>query len=195
MPLLKAPKKALPILTPAQMGHLLSFKPRGANERRIHTIALCILDFGARIDELLNVRKCDIDFDNFLVTIQKGKGQKQRVLPMSVEMRKRLFRYVSGDSHKGSEYVFTTKVGAVLTQRNALRDLKAVGRQIGQPHLRFHLLRHTFATNYLQSGGNVVLLRRMLGHTNINTTMLYEHLRTDDLKQVHNQHSVVASHR
>jgi integrase/recombinase XerD len=95
-------------------------------------------------------------------------------------------------SHQRSDFVFSTSHGTRQTYRNAVRTLKAVGGKIGAPTIRFHLLRHTFATAYIRSGGNVALLRKILGHSSISTTMIYEHLQTEDLKSVHHQHSLLA---
>jgi site-specific recombinase XerD len=58
--------------------------------------------------------------------------------------------------------------------------------------IRFHLLRRQFATFYLRSGGSIALLsRRILGHQSLETTLVYEHLGTEDLKGVHHQHPVL----
>ena len=191
-PHLRTEKKVVVVLTSDDVKRIAAYAPKGLNERRAQTLSLFILDTGLRINEVLQLRRADLDFDNLLVTVLKGKGQKQRIVPFSIPMRKRLFRYLTTRPSPASERVFTTRTGTSVTQRNALRDLKAMGEKLGLD-LRFHLLRHTFATNYLRSGGSVVLLRKVLGHSSINTTMLYEHMRTDDLQQVHHRHSLVAN--
>jgi integrase/recombinase XerD len=60
--------------------------------------------------------------------------------------------------------------------------LKRLGKKIAAPHIRFHLLRHTFATEYIRTGGSIAMLPKILGHSSISTTMIYEHLQTDDLR-------------
>jgi integrase/recombinase XerD len=190
---LKTEKKVLAVLTPEQVQQLVAYRPRGKNEIRAHTLALLILDTGMRADEALNVRKQDVDLDNLLVTVIKGKGQKQRIVPFSFQLRRVLFKHSATQTVPHSELVFCTSSGKALTQRNALRDLKGIGQRIGAPHIRFHLLRHTFATEYIRTGGSVAMLRKILGHSSIATTMIYEHLQTEDLKNVHHQHSILAS--
>lgn len=155
---LKQEKKVIKVLTAEQSDRLISYRPSGRNERRVHTIALLIIDTGMRVNEVLSLKRTDIDFDNFLVTVMRGKGQKQRIIPFSVEMRRRLYRFVLNDTHEHSEYIFTTTTGTVVSQRNALRDLKAIAKRAELPNIGFHALRHLYATNYIRSGGNVMML-------------------------------------
>jgi integrase/recombinase XerD len=192
IPKLKAPKKVLEVLRKDQVNRLIGYSPTKRIERRIHAMTLLILDTGMRIDEVLNLRKQDVDFDNLLIKVQKGKGDKQRIVPCSLALRRSLYRYVKAYSHAQSEFVFSTTHGTRQTYRNAVRSLKLIGMKIGAPHIRFHLLRHTFATEYIRTGGSVAMLRKILGHSSINTTMIYEHLQTDDMKNVHHQHSILA---
>ena len=78
-----------------------------------------------------------------------------------------------------------------LGQRNALRAHYALLRRLEIPKSGFHRLRHTFATSYLQNGGDVVRLSRVLGHSQITTTMRYLHLVTTDLQKPHQQLSIL----
>jgi integrase/recombinase XerD len=94
-------------------------------------------------------------------------------------------------NYAASEYVFVTKSGRPYSYRNLMRGLHRLAEKAGIPVLRFHQLRHSMATQYLRGGGNVVLLRRILGHSNIATTMRYEHLCTEDLAAAHVEHSLL----
>ncbi len=72
-----------------------------------------------------------------------------------------------------------------MTQRNADRDLKYIGEKV-RIALRWHLLRHTFGTLFIRSGGNVADLQRIMGHRSITTTMLYVHSQVSDFVMAHN---------
>jgi integrase/recombinase XerD len=194
VPKLETPKKVLELLSDEQIKRLISYRPKKRMQRRIHTMILLILDNGMRVDEVLNLRKQDVDLDNLLIKVHKGKGDNQRIVPCSLSLRRTLFRYIAEYSHPRSDFVFSTALGTRQTYRNSARALKAIGTATGAPAIRFHLLRHTFATAYIRSGGNVVLLRKILGHSSISTTMIYEHLQTDDLTAVHQHHSLLARH-
>lgn len=162
---LKTTVKVLSVLTPEQVSQLLAFSPKKTIHRRLMAIIAVILDTGMRIDEVLNLRKPNIDLDNFLIKVEKGKGDKQRIVPFSLSLRRVLYRHLKTESHPHSEWLFSTRTGTRQTYRNATRHLKLIGDKVGVPNLRFHLLRHTFATSYLRAGGSIALLRKILGHS------------------------------
>jgi integrase/recombinase XerD len=81
--------------------------------------------------------------------------------------------------------MFPAHSGGAWDQRNALRSFYDLQKKLRLPSVGFHRLRHTFATEYLRRGGDVVRLSRTLGHTQITTTMRYLHLLTDDLSAEH----------
>ena len=88
--------------------------------------------------------------------------------------------------------MFPDHEGGPWDQRNALRSFYALQNRVGLKRVGFHRLRHTFATEYLRRGGDVVRLSRTLGHTQITTTMRYLHLLTEDLSADHAKISIVA---
>jgi integrase/recombinase XerD len=71
---------------------LVTYRPTTFAHRRVHALALTILDTGCRIEEPLTATVRAFDFDNLLLTIY-GKGRKERRVPMSVELRRQLFRF------------------------------------------------------------------------------------------------------
>jgi len=78
------------------------------------------LDTGCRIDEMLTLERGSVDFDNMLVTVI-GKGDKERIIPISIEGRKQLFKFLK--SHDFS-YVFPTRHGDKITYKTCLDQLK-----------------------------------------------------------------------
>ena len=75
--------------------------------------------------------------------------------------------------------------------RKARRSYYCLLKSLGLPQSGFHLLRHTFATEYLRRGGDVVRLSIILGHSEISTTMKYLHLLTEDLQRPHQSLSIL----
>jgi integrase/recombinase XerD len=71
---------------------VLAYRPKTFDHWRIHALILVILDTGCRITELLTAAIKDFDFDNLLLTVY-GKGRKERRVPMSIDLRKILFRW------------------------------------------------------------------------------------------------------
>jgi integrase len=70
----------------------MTYKPQSLRQARTQLAVLLILDTGLRISEALHLREADIDFDNLVLKVF-GKGQKERLVPFSPELRRRIFRY------------------------------------------------------------------------------------------------------
>jgi integrase/recombinase XerD len=186
---LKEPHLVLPVFSVEDIKKIVAWKPKSFYERRLYTLMLMLADTGCRIDEVLTLKWSDVDFDNLLLTVT-GKGDKQRTIPYSFELRKHLFRF----KHE-HQLVFPTKRGRKLGRRDVLRDVKRTCRKLGvEPPVRtLHAMRHTMASNFIKRGGNVALLQRVLGHSSITTTMRYVHLQTEDLQAVHQRVSLLAA--
>lgn len=142
---------------------------------------------GMRRDECLNLKWANIDYDAAVVHI-KGKGDKWRQIPLTREM----ISILAGEKHN-PVYVFTyVQQRASHGRRRGTRHrlTKTVLRMIfhnaleqsGVTNLRWHDLRHTFATRYLRSCGNPALVQKWLGHDDIATTMKYAHSDVEDLR-------------
>jgi integrase/recombinase XerD len=188
---LKCEQKVIPVFPTEAVERIVRYHPEGEVEARTHALCCFILDNGARIDEATSLRVEDINFGDMLITINKGKGRKQRVVPMTQEFRKILYKYVQ---NLASGYVFHTTQHSKLDYNNALRDLKGLFRRLKLvvPQSSWHVFRHTFATSYIRNGGDVTRLQRILGHSELLTTMRYIHLQTEDLQVVHDQYSALA---
>lgn len=98
----------------------LNWKPKTWVEKRLYALICTLIDTGARIDiELLPLKRQNIDFENLLIKL-KGKGNKERFVPMSLELRKVLYRWLQ--THK-FEVVFPTRDGTKIRYRNMYREL------------------------------------------------------------------------
>jgi len=189
---LKEPRLVLPTFKEAEVKRLIAWKPRKP-ERRLKLLVLFLLDTGARITEALSLRLADIDLDNLLVTLD-GKGRKQRVVPISFELRKAIFRAATERELKPGNLLFGTRTGTIWSRRNALRNLKDICKQLGftPPPRTLHATRHTFAVNYLRRGGSVFHLQKVLGHSTLEMTRRYANLVTSDLQAVHERLSLLS---
>ena len=190
IPPLKTEKKILATFSRSQVDSFLRFRPKTFSGFRLHALVALLLDTGLRIEEGLSLQRDQIDLENSLVKV-KGKGEKHRIVPMSFELRKVLYRWLS--RHESSR-IFPTVQGRRLTQRNLLRDLKLLGKKLGMNGVRvsFHTFRHTFAVNYLRAGGNLFHLSKILRHSSVTTTERYlQSLGVEDLRAVHDRLSLV----
>jgi integrase/recombinase XerD len=174
---------------PEHLKLLLSYKPAGYGDTRLHTLVLTLLDTGLRIDEALSIRLTDVDWDNLLFRVT-GKGNKDRLIPFSFELRRVLWRW---KEHVRFDLLFGSRNGTKLQRRNVLRDFKALCRDLGFEAVprSIHALRHTFATNYLRNGGSVFHLQRALGHSTLDMSRRYANLLTEDLQETQQRVSML----
>jgi integrase/recombinase XerD len=189
---LKEPRLILPTFTDAQIKRLVTWKARGKFARRLHLLTLFLLDTGCRISEALGVRVRDLDFDNLLVTLD-GKGCKQRIVPISFELRKALTRHCAESKATPDHLLFATRTQDKLSRDNIRRDVKLLCQKLGfdAPARTLHAFRHTFAVNYLRRGGSVFHLQKVLGHSTLEMTRRYANLVTADLQAVHERVSLL----
>ena len=134
-----------------------------------------LLDSGLRINELVTLRRARLHLKERYLIVD-GKGNKQRAVPFGNMTRDLLSVYV-GMLPPNSTYVFLkndeeTRI-EYTTVKDLFRDLKVLS---GVTRIYPHLLRHTFATRYLENGGNIYALQSILGHTSLEMVKRYLHL-------------------
>jgi integrase/recombinase XerD len=169
--LLPDPPKPLTGISDAEIRRIVLFHPRGRLQVRTWTLILLLLDTGLRIDEALGLVRGSVDLHNCVIRV-RGKGNRERLVPMSLECRKRLYLLLKGAT---TDPVFVTSSGLALTARNAYRDIKIVcaAAGVGGRHIHPHAFRHCFAVTYIRRGGDIYRLSRLLGHASITTTQRY----------------------
>jgi len=183
--LLPNPPKPYATLTDSDIRRLVTHMPKRCAQLRAWTLAVLLLDTGLRIAEALTLERDEVDLDALALRVV-GKGQKIRLVPISTEGRRVLFRWLS---RWDGRYVFGTARGRQWSQRNAYRDVTSVCRSLGitAAHVNPHAFRHCFAVTYVRNGGDIYRLSRILGHTSIATTQLY--LRSMGLEHLQEGHA------
>jgi integrase len=137
----------------------------------IRAMVTIALHTGMRRGEILNLEEQDIDFGSGSITIRDSKNGQPRHVPMDSTVRDLLSGYIPT---AGSKHVFPTASGVRRsTVQKAFRNARI---RAGMLHLHFHDLRHTFASHWVMSGGDLYVLRDILGHKSIQMTQRYAHL-------------------
>ena len=190
---IKFEKRVMKTFTEKQIVAVINYKPKDWYEKRIHTLLLTLADTGIRINEALTLERSNLDLDNLLIKVT-GKGNKQRIVPFSIELRKYLFKY-SG-SHKHS-LIFCNRNGGKLLYDNCRRDFSKLIEKLGIDGFdgAFHAFRRFFATNYIRQSGNTFMLQRLLGHTSQKMTSEYVKLVTEDLSREQSRTSILNKSR
>lgn len=138
-----------------------------------------MLEAGLRFNEVRSLRCQDVNFANRYIHVVYSKGNKERTIPMASSLKKSLYSYIHVfRSITKSDNIFLDQNGEPISE-NAMKSLFArLKKRSGIDRLHPHLLRHTFATSYIMSGGSVEMLRILLGHESIETTQKYMHVAT-----------------
>ena len=170
-------------LTARELGRLV----RAVNNHRwgpewmyLRNVALVALmaRAGLRIGEVLALDLDDVKLNDTSgwLTVRQGKGMKERHVPLSSRARKSLTDYLEVRPQTNTPGVFLTKTLNRLSARPVQRMVKSASQRAGiEQGVTCHQLRHTFATRFLEKGGDLATLRDILGHTNISTTSRYVH--------------------
>lgn len=162
------------------------------NKERDTAIVSLILGSGLRLSELVNIDLDDIDFSKYCVRVIR-KGNKEQFVYFSQVAMADLQSYLAiRDSkyqiEKNNKALFiSAAIGPKgktrrLTARSVEKLIEKYATAFGKPALSVHKLRHSFATRYHAEINDVPKLRRQLGHSSIQTTMIYTHIKNDDLK-------------
>jgi integrase/recombinase XerD len=133
---------------------------------------------GMRVSEVCNLRIEDIDSKRMLINIRQAKGRKDRVVPLSENILFLLRNYFK--AYKPKEYLFNGQKGLKYSHGSCNQIVK---KYLGERY-HFHLLRHSNATTLLESGVDLRLIQKCLGHQNIKTTEIYTHVSTALLKNI-----------
>lgn len=193
----KAPIDNLEALTPQEIKALLAvLNDDWFTQYRDKIIILILLDTMARISELLDVKRENIDTNGGSIYLEGStvKTRQGRTLPLSYKTAKLLADYLQETADFNTEYVFTTYDGKRLqgdTFRKRLTEYGKLADIKGTVHP--HKLRHTGALLYLLNGGEPFSLQKILGHKDMTMTRRYVQMTNANVKSQHEQFSPLNS--
>lgn len=191
----KAKKMVIDVLTDDEVYRLLdSFNLRYLIHLRDYCICSLMLDSGLRLNEVvtLSIERLHISEGYCIVD---GKGNKQRVVPLGLHTRKMLMRYLARRPACAlSARLFLMSSLEPITNNTLQLVFKRLKERSSIPRLHAHLLRHTFATRYLENGGDIYALQQILGHTSLEMVKRYVHTTTRKLVPIYTAHSPMDSY-
>jgi len=152
--------------------------------RKLRDIAIFELmaNTGLRVGELVDLRVEDLELGprSGTLVVRKGKGEKYRVVPLNLKVRKIISEYLSENPQ--NTYLFNSQKGGPLTTYAVWNLVKKYARLAGL-EMSPHTLRHTFATLLLRSGEDIVKVATLLGHERLDTTARYTRPSLEDMTQ------------
>ena len=193
-------RKKLPVvLEPEEVGKLLSIpNKRYITGIRNKAILPLIANMGLRVSEVVNLKPGDLNLTKRKLRIVNGKGGVDRDLIIPVYTAEILKEWKKAKP-KNSRYFFTTikdknqgnrfdsSKGSQLSVRYIQFMVKRYGERAGiNKDITPHTLRHTFATDFIRQGQNVMKLKKILGHSDISTTQIYVTLANKDIEEAMN---------
>lgn len=150
-----------------------------------HKAILALLySCGLRVSELINLKWVNIDRSRMVINIIQAKGNKDRQVPLSENLIKVLEDY--WNEYKSAEYVFNGQKSLQYTDRSVGEVIKQLADKAGICNKRVytHLIRHCSATHSLESGTDISIIQKILGHSNPKTTQIYAHISHNLISKV-----------
>ena len=190
--LLESPKigQKLPeVLTVHEVDNLInSIDLSKAEGQRNRAMLETLYSCGIRVTELISLKYSNVYFDEQFIIV-KGKGDKQRLVPISQKAIQDIRNYLI-DRHrikvqKGFEdTLFLNRRGNGLSRIMVFHIIKEQAEIAGiKKNISPHTLRHSFATHLLEGGANLRIIQTMLGHESITTTEIYTHIDREFLRK------------
>lgn len=145
---------------------------------------------GLRVSELITLKISNIYKNDEFIRVL-GKGNKERLIPISKATLKSIELYISGErlhqsiNDKNSDTLFINRRGNTLSRQMIFIIIKNLAEKAGiKKNIGPHTLRHSFATHLLEGGADLRAVQQMLGHASISTTEIYTHISDQYLREV-----------
>jgi integrase/recombinase XerC len=191
-------EKRLPVFLDEQSMCTLLSSSRftGSNSKRDMAIIELFYSTGIRLSELINLTMSDVRQNEGLLKV-KGKGRKERLVPIGKKAVSALNEYLSSRRVGSTAEHETSKENSLfVTENNKKLYPQAVGRIVRKyissvsemKKKSPHVLRHTFATHMLNHGADIRAVKELLGHESLSTTQVYTHVSSAHIKKVY-EHS------
>jgi|Deesub1362A_J573_1020465.scaffolds.fasta_scaffold01724_9 integrase/recombinase XerD len=155
---------------------------------RDHAIVVLLIYSGLRVGELCNLTLEDIDFSDRIIRVRSGKGDKDRIVPISHEAVDALKAYlkVRPEPKDGGDYLFVSRKRTRITTQQVERIIRNYAKKAGiRKKVTPHVLRHTLATTLLRNGADIRYIQQILGHSSVATTQIYTHVDEEALRRVY----------
>ncbi len=175
----RRPRRLPDAPTPAEIEQLLAaLEGDGAIAIRNRALVELVYSAGLRSAEAVGLDLGDVDFEQELVHVRRGKGGKDRVIPLGEEAQHWLARYLR-DARP--ELASGANDALFLSARGRRLDTSTLRRIAPHPHR----LRHAFATHLLDGGADLRTIQELLGHSSLSTTQIYSHVDPRHLRRAY----------
>ncbi len=149
-----------------------------------HKAIICLMySCGLRVSEVINLKPPHIDSSRMVIYILDAKGGKDRTVPLDKRLLELLRSYFK--EYRPKEYLFEGQSEPQYTESSINHFLKKYAAEAGiKKRVHAHLIRHTHATHFVEEGGDMAILQKLLGHADIKTTHIYAHTSDSYISKV-----------
>jgi len=147
-----------------------------------HRMVLMFLYYtGIRLNEIVNLKWEDIDFQRNVIHLKIAKGEKERV----IFFHDKLKNFIEYFNFKKEGIVFVSNHGGKYGKRTIQAIVGSAAKRAGiSKSITPHVLRHSFATHLLEAGADIRHIQKLLGHASLQTTQIYTHVANKDIKKL-----------
>ncbi|HRJ45179.1 MAG TPA: tyrosine-type recombinase/integrase [Caldilineaceae bacterium] len=151
---------------------------------RDRALIVLLVDTGLRASELCDLRMEDYDRERGSLYVERGKGDKERMVYVGDSGKRALWRYLlSRKDAKPKDHLFVSASNRRLDRNNLRQTLQRIGGRAGVRGVTVHRFRHTYAITFLRNGGSPLVLQELLGHEKLDTVRIYTALAAVDLEK------------
>ena len=184
---LKSSKKLPEVLSITDIENMINFYNHETYlDSRNRTVIDVLYSTGCRVSELCDINISDIDLDEKYLKL-KGKGSKQRIVPIGSMLNKNLMQYLNVREtflQNRGEPLFLSKSKNKLDRTAVFRIIKKTAKNISlQTDVYPHTLRHSAATHMLEGGCDLRTVQEFLGHSSVSTTQIYTKVTKEFLEE------------
>ncbi len=189
--LVKQEEKKIRILTDLQIKKLYNVIDTSKYTGfRDYVLITMMLETGIRCNELVNIQIEDVDLERRLVIVRAStaKTRKERHLPITKTLKRYLKEMVEIAKPTDYDYIFQKQTTGGLSTGSVRKVLSDYGKLAKiKTTVSPHILRHTFASNFIKKGGDVFTLSTILGHTTIQMSRRYVNLDSEEIRKIYDK--------
>lgn len=189
----KPPQPIMRILTQEEVALLLDAPNQARGQIRLRDRAMLELLYGTgmRGGEVVALNLADLDLAEQTITVLGGKGRPRKIpfgSRVAVALKDYLAMVLPSREGSGETAMFLTMSGERMTATNLGSQLRRYGETLGIPDVTCHAFRRACATHLLENGANIAEIKTLLGHADINSTLIYAQVMPHELLRSHKTH-------
>lgn len=174
---------------------LVKPNPDNHEQFRNYIVILLFTATGARTNTIINLKVKDVDLDEGFINFNKTKSHKAVRIGLEPKLKKELHEFINLWHDDPEDYLIRNRFGEQMTRNGLYQAITAYTKKRGVDKTGLHLFRHTFAKDWITSGGDIISLSNVLTHSDLAMVQRYSNLYGTDVKKEIMEHSTLSSVR